>query len=165
MVTTDPRSIDARRQWKEALIRVVDIVAYLAVLIGGVGALMYTPVTVQSALHGWPGLIILWGVLLIVGGLFGFIGRFTRIWAIETPGTSAAIAGVGIFLIILIMAVHSIPTALVAGSLVAIAALTLVRRSLELHILTSEPGAKVKFTSKVRTILQRRTSNTVSKHR
>jgi hypothetical protein len=73
MVTTDP-TVNDRRKVKEALIRIVDLLAYAAVFLGGVGAFLYTPATVKSALYGFPLLIITWGVLLIVGGLLGFVG-------------------------------------------------------------------------------------------
>ena len=163
MVTTDPREVDDRRRFKEALIRFVDMAAYLAVFLGGVGAFLSTPQTVKSALYGFPWLIILWGSLLLIGGSLGFIGRLTRIWVIEIPGASAGFFGSAIYFVILGMAALRLPTAIVAVALVACMMALLGRRYIELQILTSQPG-KARFREKVRAILRRRTTNTVSKH-
>lgn len=162
MVTTDP-SVNDRRKVKEALIRIVDLMAYAAVFLGGVGAFLVTPATVKSALYGFPWLIIIWGVLLVVGGSLGFIGRLTRIWVIEIPGASAGFFGSAMYFVILGLAALRLPTAIVAVSLVACMMFLLGRRYLELQILTSEPG-DVGFTKKLRSMLRRRTTNTVSKH-
>jgi hypothetical protein len=163
MVTTDPRAVDDRRKFKEALIRVVDMLAYLAVFLGGIGALFSTPQTVKAALYGFPWLIVIWGILLLVGGVLGFVGRLSRIWVIEIPGASAGFFGAAMYFVILGMAAVALPTALVAVALVACMMFLLGRRYLELQILTSEPG-HVKFRDKVRAVMRRRTTNTVSKH-
>lgn len=162
MVTTDP-TINDRRKMKEALIRVVDLLAYAAVFLGGIGAFLVTPSTVRSALYGFPWLIVTWGVLLLVGGFLGFVGRLTRIWVIEIPGASAGFFGSAMYFVILGLASLRLPTAIVAVALVATMMLLLARRYIELQILTSEPG-DVTFGSKLRSILRRRTTNTVSKH-
>lgn len=163
MVTTDPRAIDDRRKFKEALIRLVDMAAYLAVFLGGIGAFLSTPSTVKSALYGFPWLISIWGTLLLLGGALGFIGRLTRIWVIEIPGASAGFFGSAMYFVILGLAALRLPTAIVAVALVACMMCLLGRRYIELQILTSEPG-HVKFSQKVRAVLRRRTTNTVSKH-
>lgn len=162
MVTTDPR-LNERRRAKEAAVRVVDMLAYLAVLTGGIGAFLFTPDTVRAALAGLPGLVILWGTLLVVGGTLGFIGRLTRVWVIEIPGASAGFFGAAMYFVILGSAALALPTAIVATTLVATMMLLLARRYLELQILTSEPISAT-FAEKVRTILRRRTTNTVSQH-
>lgn len=164
MVTTDPRLVDPRRQRKEAWIRLVDMLAYLAVFVCGLGALFSTPKTVTSALYGFPWLIVVWAVLLLVGGLLGFIGRLTRIWVIEIPGASAGLFGSAIYFVILGMAAVQLPTAVVAAGMIAVMTFLLLRRYLELQILTSEPE-HVSFRGKLRVILNRRTTNTVSNHR
>jgi len=163
MVTTDPNVNDRQRQRKEALIRVIDLVAYAAVFVGGIGAFLSTPSTVKSALYGFPWLIIIWGVLLLLGGALGFAGRITRIWVIEIPGASAGFFGAAMYFVILGLASLRLPTAIVAVALVAVMMALLARRYVELQILTSEPG-DVKFSQKFRAILRRRTTNTVSKH-
>lgn len=162
MVTTDP-TVNDQRKWKEALIRIIDLVAYSAVFLGGIGAFLVTPTTVKSALYGFPWLITVWGVLLLVGGFLGFVGRLTRIWVIEIPGASAAFFGSAMYFVILGLAALRLPTAIVAVALVAVMMALMARRYTELQILTSEPG-DVGFTQKLRAILQRRTTNTVSKH-
>ncbi|OJX72839.1 hypothetical protein [Leifsonia sp. 71-9] len=163
MVATDPNAIDDRRKFKEALIRYVDMAAYLAVFLGGVGAFLSTPQTVKSALYGFPWLIAIWGSLLLIGGALGFVGRLTRIWVIEIPGASAGFFGSAMYFVILGLAALRLPTAIVAVALVACMMALLGRRYIELQILTSEPG-HVRFREKVRQILQRRTADTVSKH-
>lgn len=164
MVTTDPGLVDVRRQRKEAWIRLVDMLAYLAVLVSGVGALISTPQSVKSALYGFPWLIVVWGILLVLGGVLGFTGRLTRVWVIEMPGASAGIFGSAIYFVILGLAAPSLPTAFVVVGLVLTMMLLMIRRYIELRILTSEPG-HFTFREKVQIILQRRTTNTVSKHR
>lgn len=163
MVTTDPR-LNERRRVKEAAIRVVDMLAYFAVFGAGVGALWVTPDTVRHALAGLPWLVGLWGGLLLLGGLLGFLGRLTRIWVIEIPGASAGFFGAAMYFVILGLAAVKLPTAVVAATLIATMMLLLARRYIELQILTSEPG-DVRFVQKLRSILMRRTTDTVSRHR
>jgi hypothetical protein len=162
MVATDP-TLNERRKFKEALIRIIDLIAYAAVFLGGIGAFLSTPPTVKSALHQFPALIIIWGVLLLVGGSLGFIGRLTRIWVIEIPGASAGFFGSAMYFVILGLAALRLPAAVVAVSLVACMMALLWRRYVELQILTSEPG-DVNFIGKLRSMLRRRTTNTVSRH-
>lgn len=163
MIITDP-AIDDRRRLKEAMIRVIDIITYAAVLAGGFFAIRFTPDSVIALLDGWEWVIGLWAVLLIVGGLLGFVGRLTRIWAIEVPGTGAGIAGALIYAVVLANMAFMTPTALVAEALVVIATLTLLRRYIELQIFTTEPGEK-SFTDRLAAALRRRTTDTVGRHR
>jgi hypothetical protein len=86
VVITDPRTSE-RRRVKEAWIRVVDMVVYLFALAGGVFALLVPPNTIKTQLEGWEWLAIAWGCMLVIAGAFGFIGRLTRIWLIEAPGS------------------------------------------------------------------------------
>jgi len=163
VIITDP-AIDDRRRLKEAMIRVIDIITYAAVLAGGFFAIRFTPDSVIALLDGWEWVIGLWAVLLIVGGLLGFVGRLTRIWAIEVPGTGAGIAGALIYAVVLANMAFMTPTALVAEALVVIATLTLLRRYIELQIFTTEPGEK-SFTDRLAAALRRRTTDTVGRHR
>ncbi|BAU32446.1 hypothetical protein [Microcella alkaliphila] len=163
MVVTDPRINDSRRI-KEAMIRVIDIITYAAVLAGGFFAVKFTPDSVLALLEGWEWVIGLWALLLIIGGLLGFIGRLTRVWAIEVPGTGAGIAGALIYAVVLANIAFMTPTALVAEALVVIATLTLLRRYIELQIFTTEPGEK-SFTDRLAAALKRRTTDTVGRHR
>jgi hypothetical protein len=163
MVVTDPTG-NPSRNFKEALIRVVDILAYLNVLTGGVGAVFATPQTVLAALHDWEFLIIVWQVFLIAGGALGFIGRLTRIWVIEIPGAGLGVFGAAIYFVILASAAVDGFTALVAAPLVLCLGWLMLRRYIELQIFTSEPGEK-SWTQRIREILRRRTTNTVGQHR
>lgn len=159
MVTTDPRNNESRRV-KEALIRVIDMVIYLAAIAGGVFALLVTPDSVQRALHGYEWLVTGWGVLLILSGLFGFVGRLSRIWLIEIPAPLAAVFGGLIYLTVLGFSAPGRPTAWVAVALVLIATLALFRRFVELQIFTSEPGM-LTLGDRLQAMLRRRTANTI----
>jgi len=161
VVITDPTT-DDRRRLKEAAIRVIDIVTYAAVFAGGWFALHFTPDSALMLLADWQWVIVLWAVLLIVGGALGFVGRLSRVWAIEVPGTGAGIAGALIYSVVLANAASQSPTALVAEALVIIATLTLLRRYIELQIFTSEPGEK-SFAERLANALRRRTTDVVGR--
>lgn len=163
MVTTDP-SVNQARRFKEALIRIVDLVSYATVLAAGIFALWFTPDSVKVALAGFGWLIVTWGVLLVAGGTLGFTGRLSRIWVIEIPGASAGIAGAAIYFVILGTASITSSTALVAVTLVACMMLLLLRRYIELQIFTSEPG-DLTIQARIRLALKRRTTNTAGQHR
>lgn len=159
MVNLDPRT-NERQRAKEAAIRVIDLVIYAVAAAGGVFALFITPDTVKAALSGFEWLIVGWGVLLIIAGTLGFVGRFTRFWVIEVPGTIAGVFGGAIYVVVLGASGFSKPTAWVALTLVVIATLALFRRYMELQIFTSEPGSR-SLADRLVTALQRRTTNTV----
>lgn len=155
VVITDPRN-DEQRRAKEAAIRFIDMFIYVAVFCGGVFALFFTPDSVTVELKGFEWLVVLWAALLMVGGSLGFVGRLSRFWVIELPGTSAGIFGAAIYAVVLGKASLSSTTALVAVTLVVIAAAALFKRYTELHIFTSEPGART-FAERLRLALRRRT--------
>lgn len=160
MVVTDPHANDARR-FKEALIRVIDMVVYAAAVAGGYFALAFPPETVQKHLGGYEWLAVFWGVLLLVAGLLGFVGRLSRFWIIEMPGTAAAIFGGAIYLVVLSAASLESATARVAVTMILIATLYLVRRYVELQIFTTDPGVKT-LSDRLEAALRRRTANTIA---
>ena len=161
---TDP-TIDAhRRHVREATIRVIDIITYAATFAGGLFVLHFTPDSAQALLSEWAWVVGLWGGLMITGGALGFIGRLTRIWAIEVPGTGAGIAGALIYAVVLANAAISNNTAFVAVTLVIVATLTLLRRYIELQIFTTEPGAK-SLAERFVNALKRRTANAIERPR
>jgi hypothetical protein len=162
MVITDP-SLNESRKFKEALIRVIDILAYLTVLYGGIGAIYALPLSVDMALRRFHWLIVVWIVFLIVGGSFGAIGRFSRVWIVELLGAGAGMIGSAIYFVILSAAALDGLTALVASSLVLCLGWLMLRRYVELQIFTSEPGEK-SFAQRIAEILRRRTTNTVGLH-
>jgi hypothetical protein len=149
---------------KEATIRIIDLVVYAFAIAGGVFALAFPPATIQAELAGYEWLATFWGILLLVAGTLGFIGRLTRIWLIEIPGTAAAIAGELIYVFVLAVTSINSPTARVALCLMAIATLALVRRYVELQIFTTDPGVTT-LTERVVAALRRRTNNTAGQHR
>lgn len=152
-----------RRQVFEALIRIVDLVVYVAVLAGGVYAGIATPKTIADELAGSEWLIILWSVMLVAGGLVGFIGRLTRYWMVETPATVASFTGVVVYVIVLGRYAFTSVTAAVAVFLVVVAGLFMARRWLELQIFATEPGLDLR--GRIIAAFGRRTSNTVQRQR
>jgi hypothetical protein len=123
----------------EALIRVIDLVIYLAVAVGGVYALIAPPPSVQTELTGWEWMIPTWGALLLLGGLGGFVGRLSRFWIIEVPALPLAMFGIGVYFMILGSTIFATVFATVATMLILAAFLNMVRRYLELQIFATEP--------------------------
>lgn len=163
MVTTDPSTNDSRR-FKESLIRVVDHIAYATVFAAGIFALWFTPDSVNLALAGFRWLIIVWGCLLLGGGVLGFAGRLSRIWVVELPGTTLGIAGAAIYFVVLGTSALQLTSALVAATLVLCMMLLLIRRYIELQIFTSEPGDRT-WSERIRRAMKRRTTNSVGSQR
>lgn len=140
------------------------MVIYLVALGGGIFALAFTPESVVKELADWDILVVLWGGLLVLGGLLGFVGRLTRVWVIETPGTVASIFGAAIYVVVLGATAFTTTTAAVAVCLIVISALCLLRRYTELQIFTTDPEADT-FTERLRAALARRTGNTAGTNR
>lgn len=147
----------------EAVIRIIDLVVYLAVFGGGVFAVFGTPNTVIDELAGWEWVIALWAGLLLVGGGAGFVGRLSRRWMIEVPATVLAFFGITIYFIVLGRFAFSAITSAVAVTLVMVAALVMARRYAELQIFASEPGTD--FRTRAADALARRTADFVRRHR
>jgi hypothetical protein len=159
MVVTDPLANESRRA-KEATIRIIDLVIYAAAVFGGAFALLVTPDSVTQALRGWEWLVVGWGLLLIISGVFGFVGRASRVWLIEIPAPLAAVFGGLIYLVVLGFSAPTRPTAWVAVALVFIATAALFRRFIELQIFTTDPGVE-SLAERIQAAIRRRTANTV----
>lgn len=147
----------------EAIIRVIDLITYFAVFVGGVYALVGTPNSVVDELAGWEWVIVLWAFLLLLGGSAGFVGRLTRWWMVEVPATVLGSFGIAIYFIVLGRFAFASITSAVAVSLVAVAMLVMVRRYAELQIFATEPGTD--FRTRVAAALRRRTADVVRRHR
>ncbi|QJU54320.1 hypothetical protein SCB71_14335 [Herbiconiux sp. KACC 21604] len=147
-----------KRRRLEALIRIIDIIVYGAVFLGGVYALIFTPNTVTTELAGWEWLVPVWSGFLLVGGALGFVGRVSRYWILETPADVAAVVGILIYFVVLGRTAFTSVTAAVASVLVFIAMLMMLRRYVELQIFGSDPSHK-DFQSRLADALRRRTSN------
>lgn len=147
----------------EAIIRVIDLITYFAVFVGGVYALVGTPNSVVDELAGWEWVIVLWAFLLLLGGSAGFWGRLTRWWMVEVPATVLAFFGIAIYFLVLGRFAFASITSAVAVSLVAVAMLVMVRRYAELQIFATEPGTD--FRTRVAAALRRRTADVVRRHR
>lgn len=152
-----------RRRLYEALIRLVDLLTYAAVAAGGFCAVAFTPQSVVDELAAAPWLIVVWGVLLLGGGLVGFTGRLTRFWMVENPATVAAFGGIVIYLVVLGRFAFQSVTAAVAALLVLVAAAVMLRRWLELQIFGSEPGLSMR--GRLFAATGRRTSDMAHRHR
>lgn len=152
---------DRRRRF-EAVIRVIDLVVYAAVFVGGVYAMVGTPTSVVDELRGAEWLIALWSGLLLTGGAVGFVGRLARYWFAEVPATVLAFAGILIYLIVLGRFAFSSLTAVVASSLILVAMCMIARRWAELQIFASDPAHK-DFRQRMADALRRRTANFVAR--
>lgn len=151
-----------RRKILEMLIRIIDIIVYAIIFVGGVVALLYTPNTVVRELEGWEWLIPWWASFLMVGGLLGFIGRVTTVWIIEPAADVAAAVGILIYFLVLGRTALSSVTALVATCMILVCFFTVVRRYLELQLFGSNPASR-NFSARVNDILRRRIPNVPSR--
>jgi hypothetical protein len=147
-----------RRRHLEAAIRIIDIIIYFAVLVGGCYALWSTPTSVATELAGWEWLVPIWAGFLLIGGGLGVVGRVTRIWVLEPPADVAAIIGIIIYFIILGKTLTTSVTAAVAAALVFCAMLLMLRRYVELQIFGTDPDNK-EFSDRIAEMLRRRTTN------
>lgn len=153
-----PISPKRRRRFERA-IRIADLIVYAAVFLGGLAAVFVPPASATDELIRTPILIGVWAVLLLGGGLVGFIGRLTRYWLIEGPATIAAFFGAGIYFILLFnLALQTVTTTL-AVALIFVAMVSLARRHLELQIFGTEPNATWK--RRLRNAAHRRTADVV----
>lgn len=150
-----------RRLMMEAGIRIVDLFIYGFILCSGFAAMLVTPQSVLDQLHELQFLIGVWNVLLLVGGLAGFIGRLFRIWAIELPGVTAGAFGTAMYTVILGSLAMNSPTVWVAVTLMLVAMGTCVRRWLELHIFSSS-GEVLTWRQRLKIAWERRTDNTAN---
>lgn len=157
-----PISARVRRRW-EQVIRIIDIVIYAAVFVGGVYALVGTPNSVVDELRGWEWVVVLWAALLLVGGGVGFAGRLSRRWMVEVPATVLSFFGALIYLVVLGRFAFSSITSAVAVTLVLVATLEMLRRYAELQIFSSEPDTD--FRTRMAAALTRRTADFPHRHR
>lgn len=154
----------ASRRAKEATIRIIDLVVYAFVIASGIFALTIPPDTIQRWLSGWEWVALLWGWLLIVAGALGFIGRLSRLWAVEIPGPIAALFGQAIYILVLAAAAPGSPTVWVALCMIIGASFALMRRYVELLIFTTDPDART-LLDRLRAAMRRRTANVAGRHR
>lgn len=147
-----------KRRVLEAIIRIIDIVAYFIIFVGGCYALFFTPDSVARELSGAEWLVPMWAAFLLIGGGLGMIGRITRIWVLEPPADVAAIAGAAIYFVVLGGTLFQSVTAGVATTLVFYAMIQMFRRYIELQIFGTDPNVHG-FTDRIAEALRRRTGN------
>ena len=148
-----------RRAALEALLKLLDVTVGLAVLTGGVFALVATPNSVTSEVN-LPFFVLAWSLMLIVGGFSAALGRLTGIWILETSGIASSAAGALIYLVIaskLLLTDFGVGLAI---TLILVAILALFRRYIELQILLSEPGQQG-FLARLQHLLRIRTLGTL----
>lgn len=153
---------ERKRRALEATIRIIDIVAYFIIFVGGCYALFFTPDSVQRELAGAEWLVPLWAGFLLVGGGMGMVGRITRIWILEPPADVAAIAGAAIYFVVLGNTLFQSVTAGVATTLVFYAIIQMFRRYIELQIFGTDPKVH-SFTDRIAESLRRRTANVAAR--
>lgn len=134
----------AKRRFVERMIRVVDLIIYAVIIVGGVGAIGATPNSVVNELGSNSILVWVWGIMLLIGGVFGFIGRLSRRWMVETPATILAMVGALIYAVVLAGTVRTSTTAVVAIAFTLAAAANLFRRWSELQIFAASGSDNVK---------------------
>ncbi|WXW92764.1 membrane protein [Microbacterium phage TukTuk] len=144
----------------EAAIRVVDLIVYAAVFMGGVALTTLPFGQATSILKGYELLVVVWAMFLLGGGLLGFVGRLTRYWMVENSATIASAFGALIYVVVLGRFAFESITALFTWTFVILALLLLVRRWLELQIFGSEPGD---WRHRLALALARKTANTVNR--
>lgn len=147
-----------RRERFERLIRIIDMIAYATVFVGGVYAMFATPATVIDELQGAMWLVLVWSGLLILGGGVGFVGRLSRFWMIEVPATALAFFGILIYFVVLGRYAFTSVTAAVSAALILVAMCVMVRRWAELQIFATDPNSH-DFRTRMADALRRRTQN------
>jgi len=150
--------VGAKRVRLERAIWVVDLIAYLVLAVAGVGAAVdpseYVQRTVQFEWALW-----VWGFLLAGGGAVAFIGRLSRVWALEFPANVAAGWGAALYGLILVPTIQS-GGSLALAAIVVVAGLFVLRRYIELKIFTNEPGVD-SIRKRLDAAFRRRTKNIV----
>lgn len=149
---------ERKRRRLEATIRIIDIVAYFIIFVGGCYALFWTPDSVQRELSGAEWLVPVWAAFLLTGGLMGMVGRISRVWILEPPADVASIVGAAIYFVILGNTMFQSVTAGVATALVFYAMIQMFRRYIELQIFGTDPNVHG-FTDRIAETLRRRTAN------
>lgn len=157
MVTTDPRTNETRKRW-ERLIWVIDMAAYVLIGVAGLAAAI-SPSDYVETVVPVPWVVLLWGCLLAGGGLVAFVGRLSRVWAIEFFANVLAGWGAFLYAIILVPAV-STGSSWAVMALVLVATGAVVHRYAELRIYTNEPGIRT-FRDRIEAARRRRTTNIV----
>ena len=161
MTTIEP-SVYRRRM--EAVIWVIDIVGYLAVVGMGIYATFFSPGSVTTFLKGWEWVVPIWCTFLLFGGLVGAVGRVSRLGLIEIPANTSAIFGVAIYLIVIQGLALQEPTAGVAAFAMIVVTGAILRRGVELQIYYSNPGVKMGFWEWFEAARTRKTTNYVQRY-
>ncbi|UAW08610.1 holin [Microbacterium phage Swervy] len=161
MTAMDSRPAPPRKKRAyEAAIRIVDLIVYAAVFMGGVALTTLPFGQATSILKGYELLVVVWAMFLLGGGLLGFIGRLTRYWMVENSATIAAAFGALIYVVVLGRFAFESITTLFTWTFVILALGLLVRRWLELQIFGSEPGD---WRHRLALALARKTADTVNR--
>lgn len=147
-----------KRKLIELGIRIIDIICYFVVLLGGFYALFFTPNTIIKELAGYEFLIPIWSSMLLIGGLLGLVGRISTIWLFEPPADVISAGGILIYFYVLGTTAFSSMTAAVASCFVLVAFLGVVRRYLELQLFGSDPTHR-SFRARTKDALERRIPN------
>lgn len=155
------------RRHLEAIIRIIDVIGYLAVIGMGVFATFASPGSVGKFLlqGGWSWVAGVWCALLLIGGIGGAVGRITRFGLFEIPANTAALFGVLIYAVIITGLALVEPEAWVAAFAMLFVVGAVFRRGVELSIFYSDPGGKKSFWDWVNEARSRRTPNFIQRSR
>lgn len=146
-----------KRRFYEGTVRVVDLIIYAVIAVGGFVAVAATPTSVVNELGSGSFLVWLWGLMLITSGIAGFLGRLSRRWMVETPATVLGIAGTLIYAAVLARLSMSNISALVAMAFTFVASGILARRWLELQLFAATQSGDVK--ALIAAAVRRKTAN------
>lgn len=138
LATEQARPNVRRHAMLGCILKAIDITVGLVSVVAGVFALVAAPPSVVREVS-LPFLVVLWGALLIAGGLSSALGRLTGIWILETAGIISATSGTLIYLVVVSTAIGATLGAAVVASFILIALLAMARRYIELQIFLSEP--------------------------
>lgn len=147
-----------KRRFYEGTVRVVDLIIYAVIAVGGFVAIAATPTSVVNELGSDSFLVWLWGLMLITSGIAGFLGRLTRRWMVETPATVLGIAGTLIYAAVLASLSLSNISAFVAMAFTLVASGILARRWLELQLFAAPPQSE-NVKALIATAVRRKTAN------
>lgn len=147
-----------RRGWERTL-WVVDMIVYLILGVAGLSVLLDPADYVLVAVGGSVWILLLWSMLLIVGGMGSFVGRASRFWIIEYSTNVLVGWGSALYLLVILAALDSWGQVGVAA-LVFIALGFTLRRYAELNILVGEPRTG-RLRERMASDIARRTEDTI----
>lgn len=138
---TQPNGSNARTRTGSRIIDGIDVAVGVIGIVAGIVVFLAPPPSFIASV-AIPWLVGLWGWLFMIGGLGILIGRLTDLWLPETTGIIAVATAATMYAITL-TAAASIKQELgtvVAIAVIAIGVALMVRRYVQLQMLSREPA-------------------------